>query len=307
MLAKEGYYGTVGITMQGVVIWFDNSDPGVGYAANILSHILGPVRMAPLSGPPPLPCTPALLLIGLRGDGFARGGFLESLGRVCRAEGCSRVIVFLLECDAACRLSALDALRDCASHLPRDVVVFPGADGMPRRAEVIEYGLSLRDELLASGKAAPPGQVRARAEEFLGAHNTCTLCTGSAGRVRATPVEYHYHDGTLVILSEGGEKFAHILRNPQVSVAVYEPYTGMDRLAGVQVQGEAVLVTPGTSLYKREVRARGLDPDQVMALPCLLHMIIVTMTRLEFIHYSWQREGYDLRQVYWFPHGERAA
>ncbi len=44
-------------------------------------------------------------------------------------------------------------------------------------------------------------------------------------------------DGFIYFISEGGEKFANILMNPNVSMAIYENYDRMDNLAGMQLWG----------------------------------------------------------------------
>ncbi|MFA9398228.1 MAG: flavodoxin domain-containing protein, partial [Clostridiaceae bacterium] len=61
-------------------------------------------------------------------------------------------------------------------------------------------------------------------EDYLRRHNTCTLCTASSIGVRGTPIEYNYFNKSLYFISEGGEKFANILLNKNVSVTLYDNY-----------------------------------------------------------------------------------
>ena len=103
--------------------------------------------------------------------------------------------------------------------------------------EVINYGLELKlikDDLIPVMSFL---QLKEAIEEFLNSHNTCTLSTSYKERVRSTPIEYNYNNGYIYLLSEGGEKFANLLLNNKVSLAVYEGYTGMNNLAGMQITG----------------------------------------------------------------------
>jgi len=157
---------------------------------------------------------------------------------------------------------------------------------------------AVRDSFASS---LPPDELRRHIDEFLGRHATCTLCTGAGGHVRATPVEYAYADGAVYLLSEGGEKFAHLLINPHVSVAVYEPYEGMDKLAGLQLLGVAEIVPEDSPERARALALRGLDDVRLAALPFALNLIRVRVERAEFLWSHFRELGYDVRQVYHFP------
>jgi hypothetical protein len=157
---------------------------------------------------------------------------------------------------------------------------------------------AVRDSL---ARAMPAEELRARIDDFLGRHATCTLCTGAGGHVRATPVEYGYRDGLLYLISEGGEKFAHLLVNPHVSVAVYDPYQGMNKLAGLQLVGVAELVPDDASERGEALSLRGLDEVRLAALPFALNLIRVRIERAELLWSGFAELGYDVRQVYEFP------
>jgi len=284
---------------EGVIIWYEDDDPAIGYAVNVLSHILGPARLVPRKEIPLGIKNPAPLILGIRESDLTVGGLRTLPETLQKMPWVNRIVLFVLSAGGEGRILTGIAERSLPDDIPHEVVLFPLADGMPRRNEIIGFGLAMREKLLATGRPAPEAFIRKKIEEFLSSHHTCTLCTGSGSRVRASPAEYHYHDGTLVILSEGGEKFAHILLNPRVSVAIYT-CDGKTPMAGMQIQGEATMVTPGTSLYRMEIGIRGMDPDRVMALPYILHMILVKPGNIEFCNPVWQKEGYDIRQVYRF-------
>ena len=96
----------------------------------------------------------------------------------------------------------------------------------------------------------PTDALRARIDAFLEAHNTLALATGCGKWVRCTPLEYLRVDGRLYILTEGGLKFKGIWWNGAVSAAVYDSYTGMASLAGLQMTGTAVYIDPLSDEYR---------------------------------------------------------
>lgn len=162
--------------------------------------------------------------------------------------------------------------------------------------EVVDLALRLmeiRDTILVE---LPPSQLRSEVEEFLNEHNTCTLATSAQGRVRATPLEYQYSQGHLYILSEGGRKFANLLSNLRVSVAVYEDYTAMDNLKGMQITGQAVIVEDMVE-YQEALKMKGLTLDYIRSLPVDLKLIRVDMEKVEFLNSKFEKDGYSSRQV----------
>lgn len=162
--------------------------------------------------------------------------------------------------------------------------------------EVVEWALRLidiRDGLLDK---LPVVELRREVEDFLNEHNTCTLATSSQDRVRATPLEYEYHQGHLYILSEGGMKFANLLSNSQVSVAVYEDYTDMDNILGMQITGQA-LVVEELGEYQQAIEMKGLSMDYIRSLPVDLKLIRVDLEKVEFLNSQFEKKGYSTRQV----------
>lgn len=164
------------------------------------------------------------------------------------------------------------------------------------REEVVDLALRLmgiRDTLLVEVSSS---QLRSEVEEFLKEHNTCTLATNAQGRVRATPLEYQYSQGHIYILSEGGRKFANLLSNPQVSVAIYEDYTGMGNLKGMQITGQAIIVEDMVE-YEQAIKMKGLTMNYIKSLPVDLKLIRVDMEKVEFLNSQFEKEGYSSRQV----------
>lgn len=77
-----------------------------------------------------------------------------------------------------------------------------------------------------------PGKLRAMAEEYIRANNTCALATGTGDYVRCTPIEYGWHDGSFWMFSEGGKSSSDLRRTPMCAwpfmtgMRALENYTG---------------------------------------------------------------------------------
>lgn len=195
------------------------------------------------------------------------------------------------------KLDSLDSDDQRDLELFSEMVGFPLEDmDLFNLEEVLEYALELkniRDNLLP---AMPTAELQEAVERFLKSHNTCTLSTSFQERVRSTPIEYTYHQGHLYLLSEGGEKFANLLRNNQVSVAVYEDYTTMNNLAGMQISGEASLVETEDE-YQDIISMKGLNVNMIRNLPFNMNIIKIKVNRIEFLYSEFARKGYGTKQI----------
>jgi len=195
------------------------------------------------------------------------------------------------------RLSERDyqALKE---YISREGLPSQGMD-LFNKDEVVDWALRLKtvkDNLLTK---MPLHELRDEVEKFLNQHNTCSLATCSGGRVRSTPLEYNYNQGQIYILSEGGEKFANLLSQSRVSLSVYEDYTTMDNLNGMQITGMAHLVENNTE-FNKVIDMRGINNDFIQSLPVDLHLIRVDMEKVEFLRSDFKKEGYSTRQVLYF-------
>lgn len=174
-----------------------------------------------------------------------------------------------------------------------------------RKEDVINYSLKLKKLKDGFIDKMDEQELKNQVEEFLKSHNTCTLSTSYQNRIRSTPIEYTYHDGSLYLLSEGGEKFANLLLNDRVSVAVYEPYTGMNKLAGMQISGSASIIARNSYEYQEIIQLKGFTMDIIDSLPVNMHMIKISMEKVEFLYSPFKEEGYSARQIYWFKDGSK--
>lgn len=197
------------------------------------------------------------------------------------------------------RLSSNDLLG-MESFCKRKGFLFQDIDTLVRE-EVVEFGLEIKRARDMISPRMPVNELRRLIDAFLASHNTCTLATGYGSRVRATPLEYLYRNGAIYFLSEGGEKFANIMLNDRVSVAVYDPYESMRDVAGIQLTGRAGFVETGSDEYIDVLRQRGISQSTISSLPVRLHMIKIVLERAELFCARLKSRGYEITQIYDFP------
>lgn len=166
--------------------------------------------------------------------------------------------------------------------------------------EIVKYSLklkSIKEKLMAPVNLE---ELKIAVEEFLTSHNTCTLTTGHNNTVRLTPIEYSYKNGNIYILSEGGEKFANLLFNTNVSVAVYEDYTSMNNLKGMQITGEASIIGSEGEEYTDVLKWKGLNAEAIKSMPVNMNMIKIKLIKVEFLNSKFKDLSADIKQIYKF-------
>ena len=104
----------------------------------------------------------------------------------------------------------------------------------------------------------------------------------------------------MYFLSEGGEKFANILLNPNVSAAVFNEFKGMNQLRGMQIKGTAELIETGSDEYREFLLLRNLKYENVMKLPSTLHLIRVRISKIEFLWSAFREMGANVKQILTF-------
>ncbi len=143
-------------------------------------------------------------------------------------------------------------------------------------------------------------QLKASIEEFIKAHDTFALATGAENYVRCTPIEYQFIDGNFYIITEGGLKFRSILKNSNVSMGIYEPYSSMQNLRGLQVMGKAEIVPYGSEEYYHAFAGKGISKEQVSKLMVNMHILKIKPYEYEILNSDFRKMGYDSRQRYVF-------
>lgn len=135
-----------------------------------------------------------------------------------------------------------------------------------------------------------------RIEKFIMEHNTCALATGCGDFVRCTPIEYNYKDGKFWLLSEGGLKFLGLEGNKNVSLAIYDNYTGFGQVNGMQVSGTAELVEPWSNEYIDLLEFKKIPVQNMKKHSVTLYLIKITPDRIDFLCSEFKKLGFDPRQ-----------
>ena len=163
--------------------------------------------------------------------------------------------------------------------------------------EIIEYSMKLK--YLAENLISPldPDKLKMAIDKFLISHNTCTLATCHSDMVRSTPIEYNYFNGFLYLLTEGGEKFANLLLNKNVSVSIYEDYNGMNNLKGMQITGKASLVMDDDE-FKYVLEFKELNVNFIKSMPVNMNLVKIVPEKIEFLNSQFKTDGYDAKQIY---------
>lgn len=162
---------------------------------------------------------------------------------------------------------------------------------------VLEPAARYWDEKDADSIKAEPDRLRAMVEDYLCAHNTCALATGTGTWVRCTPIEYSWHDGCFWMFSEGGKKFRALAENPNVCLAVYDPYQGFGKLHGMQITGRAELVEPFSPEYLAHAAYRKVSEAFLRGLERPMHLICVRPVRMECLFSEFKELGCAPRQT----------
>lgn len=159
----------------------------------------------------------------------------------------------------------------------------------------------LRDKRI---KVLPDDKLLTEIEKFIKSHNTCALATGYDDKIRCTPIEYLYLKGIFYIISEGGEKFANIALNNNVSLSIFDPYIGMNNLGGMQISGKAFVLEEGSEEYENIFEHKGISINKINELPFSLNLIKIIPEKVEFLSSNFKSQGYPTKQIFIFKKSE---
>lgn len=143
---------------------------------------------------------------------------------------------------------------------------------------------------------AEPKLIADEAEKFIAAHNTCALATGFTTQVRCTPIEYTYWKGCFWLLSEGGEKFRNLKENKNVSLAIYDAYTGFGELGGMQVSGVVQLIEPWSEDYRELLCFKKIPESALLKLDHPMYLLRITPLHIDFLSSGFKKLGVSSRQ-----------
>jgi nitroimidazol reductase NimA-like FMN-containing flavoprotein (pyridoxamine 5'-phosphate oxidase superfamily) len=145
-------------------------------------------------------------------------------------------------------------------------------------------------------------EIERRISVFIKNHNMCVLCTARDNIPRATPIEY-WADGTnIYIVADPGSKRDNIKANPKVSVGIFDPFVGSLSVKGMQITGEAALLTDDNPEYNKALilqRQEQVGEDIGDFKPREgLTIIKIEAKKIEYIDIALKLEGYNLKYTW---------
>lgn len=152
-------------------------------------------------------------------------------------------------------------------------------------------------QLESSSKKLDNYVLKKAIDEYVSSKNTCTLTSGICEFIRSTPIEYLYVNGCFYFFTEGGLKFKGILQNSNVSICIYDDYSGMLNLKGLQVSGKAELISIGSDEYKEILEVKKLKFENIENLPVNLNLLKVYPVKFEFLNSDFKKFGVDAKQI----------
>ena len=171
------------------------------------------------------------------------------------------------------------------------------ADTSYYTGETLRAAARYWDEKDANSVKLDRARLQTMIADYLKANNTCALATGAGNYVRCTPIEYSYHDGCFWMFSEGGRKFIGLAENPNVCLAIYDPYQGFGNLRGIQVMGHAELVEPFSEPYCAHAAHQKIPLSALQKLSSPMHLIRVRPTRIDCLFSEFKELGCGTRQT----------
>ena len=132
---------------------------------------------------------------------------------------------------------------------------------MPASKEIPVEELEQEIIVCLNEASTKPGDKRTKPGCNLKHGKACALGTCFDNKPRVTPIDL-YNDGmTIWLAGEPGGKIANIMRNPSVSVGIYEPVDHSREQKSLQIWGTAALLNlkNNPAEFVKRVRSFGLD------------------------------------------------
>ena len=170
--------------------------------------------------------------------------------------------------------------------------------GSLNKKEILDVGSELAKVLNKPDKEMNKKELKDEINKFIEINNTCTLATGSGDFVRNTPIEYTYYKDKFYIISEGGLKFKGIIQNPNMCIAIFNSYTSMNDLKGMQISGQSEIIPCWSEEYIELIKFKGLNIETLKSLPVNLNLIKVVPRVFEFLNTDFKEKGMDSKQYY---------
>ena len=84
--------------------------------------------------------------------------------------------------------------------------------------------------------------------------------------------------------------------NKNVSMAIYDEYSGFGNLSGLQIQGTAELIPAGNDEYFQVMDHKKLPRDAFDKKEHPMHLIKVTPQSMDYLNSDLKKLGYESRQ-----------
>lgn len=162
--------------------------------------------------------------------------------------------------------------------------------------QTVEAGYQIAKVMRAPIKAMGQQELLAAIGKYVTNHNTLALATASDGYVRCTPLEYIFANEAFYIITEGGFKFRGILQNDKVSAAIFDPYTDMSDITGLQIYGTSELIGRDTDEYRQILAMKNVTPEMLDTLPSALFLVKIKPLKYDFLNSEFKKQGFDSRQ-----------
>ena len=150
-------------------------------------------------------------------------------------------------------------------------------------------------------EAMPGKLLEKHITEFIKSHNVCVLATAWDNVPRATPLEYEADGATLYINVGPGRKIENLKANPQVSAGIHDPLHGWLTVKGVQITGEAVIITDSDAEYPDAWKIfnhanKGKEGWDVP--PAGYTLLKIVPRKIELFETALKKDGYKIKQVW---------
>lgn len=163
--------------------------------------------------------------------------------------------------------------------------------------EVVQVAINIKYKIEDRKESLSKEVVKKVIKKFISNHNTCVLCTSYENQPRATPIEYIYYNDTFYFISEGGIKFANILRNNKVSIGIFDNYKDMKKIGGIQITGEATNIEYLSDEYLKVMKLRNISMNTIKKLDIILNVFRVSVEKFELLNTEFKKYNGDVRQI----------
>lgn len=114
----------------------------------------------------------------------------------------------------------------------------------------------IRERIMKINQKMPRDELEQHLADFIKSHNVCVLATASKDGVPlATPIWCNSKGTTLYMVADAGTtKLANIRANPRVSIGINDPRPSFQSVKGIQIWGEAKLITEDNPEYEEALK-----------------------------------------------------